>query len=121
MDVTLSIASSDLSDDDLQALTRSLCITLNSETDVKAELVEQAGDQGTKGPEIVVGLVALFITSGSAVAMFNVLKARFGRDSSLKVELKRQDGETLKIEAENLSSREIDRTFERAREFFKES
>ena len=117
MDVTLSISSDDLSDDDLQALTRSLCMTLNSETDVQAEIVEPAGGQGTRGVEIVVGLIALFITSGSAVAALNVLKSYFERNSSFKVELTRQDGETLKIEAQNLNSRQMNQTLERANEF----
>ena len=117
MDVTLSISSDDLSDNDLQALTRSLCMTLNSETDVQAEIVEQAGGQGTRGVEMVVGLIALFITSGSAVAALNVLKSYFERNSSFKVELTRQDGETLKIEAQNLNSRQMNQTVERAVEF----
>ena len=117
MDVTLSISSDDLSDDDLQALTRSFCVTLNNETDVKAELVEQAGDPGTKGVDLVVGLIALVFTSGSAVAALNVLKSYFERNSSLKVQLTRQDGETLKIEAQNLNSRQMNQTLERLVEF----
>ena len=121
MNVNLSISSEDLSDDDLQTLTRSLCMTLNNETEVKADLVELAGEEGTKGLEIAIGLIALFMTSGSAVAMFNVLKSYAERDSSIKLEIEREDGKSLKIETQNLSSRQIDRTFERAREFFGDS
>ena len=122
MDVTLSIASDDLDDEEVQGLTRDLCTTLNRETDVKGTIAEQEAGSGTRGGEIEIGTIALaFLTSGSAVAMFNVFKAYFDRKSTLSVKLRKSDGTELVLQAENLSLDHIDRTFELANEFLGES
>ena len=121
MDVTLSISSDDLVDEDLQALALDLCTTLNQETDVNAALPEGDSGPGTKGAEIEIGTVVLtFLSSGSAVALFNVLKSYIERDSSIDMEFEREDGRKLKIRTQNVPTEEMDRNFERAREFFKE-
>lgn len=119
MDVTLSMTSGDLDAEDLQNLTNDLCRTVNQETDVTAKLPEEPGEAGTRGDPITVGtLILTFLTSGAAVALFNVVKSYFERNSSLVITFKRKDGDTLEIEAKNVHPDQINRTMEAAREFF---
>lgn len=121
MDATLSLASDALSPEDLQGLTRSLTTTINRETDIEAKLPEGPGAAGARGEPITIGVIALsFLTSGAAVAMFNVLKSYFERSSSLKMTFER-GGKRLAITAENVKDKHIERTMEMAREFFGES
>ncbi len=122
MDVTLSMSSGDLDAEDLQNLTNDLCRTVNQETDVTAKLPEEPGEAGTRGDPITVGtLILTFLTSGAAVALFNVVKSYFERNSSLVITFKRKDGDTLEIEAKNVHPDQINRTMEVAREFFGEA
>lgn len=119
MSVTLSINSSELNVDDVHELTLDLSRTLERESDISAELAEGPTEAGSKGEPITVGLLILtFLTSGAAVSMFGVLKSYFERDSSLEMNLEREDGRKLAIRAENMSPDQINRTIEAAREFF---
>lgn len=113
MDATLSIASADLVAEDLQHLTHNLCRTLNRETEVEAMLPEQSGGAGTKGDPITLSTLMLtFLSSGAAVALFNVLKSYFERSPSLEMELQRKDGKIFKLRAKNLHSDQINQTME---------
>ena len=119
IDVILNISSDALDDNDLQSLTSNLCTTLSRETDVTATLAEESVSDGTRGAEIILGtLIITFLSSGSAVALFNVLRSYFDRDSSLEMSLERGDGKKLKIKTHNFSSDQINETFEHVREFF---
>ena len=118
MPISLQIAAPGLSEDDLQQVTQELCKTINDETDVSAELQYGAPVRGGKGEPITLATLALaFLTSGAAVALFEVLKAYFERNASLKITLKRPDGHTLELGAENLRSGQIDRTLALAEDF----
>lgn len=120
-EVSLSVGSADLSAEDLHALTANLSRTLIRETDVRATWPEQEGVPGNKGVPIEIGTLLLtFITSGAAVAMFQVLKSYFERSSSLEMEFQREDGKKLLIRAENVQPERIDQTMNLAREFFGE-
>ena len=118
MDSTLQLTASDLSDEDLQILTRELSKTLNDETDVKATLPEEAGISGAKGDPITLGAIILTaFSSGTGVALFNVIKSYIERKPSLEFEFKRADGQQLKIKAEQLNKDQIDQTIQMANDF----
>jgi hypothetical protein len=119
MEATLALSSDRLAEDDLQSLTRELSMVLNRETDVAAAMPEAPPEPGARGDPITLGtLVLTFMTSGAAVAMFEVLKTYFERNASLQMKLKRDDGQELVIDQTNMRSGQIDKTLAFAREFF---
>jgi hypothetical protein len=121
MDSTLQLAAEDLSDENLQKLTLELSKTLNDETEMKASLQEKASGPGSKGDPITLGTIVLTaISSGTVVALFNVIKSYIERKPSLEFEFKRKSGIQLKIKAEQLSKEQIDQTIQMANEFFGE-
>jgi hypothetical protein len=108
MNLILNLSSSELDNEELQSLTRQLCDSIADETDIKAEIPNGAVAEGTKGDPITLGLIALtFIKSGAAVALFNVLKAYFERNSSFTIKAKKADGTELEITAQNMKLEQI--------------
>ena len=121
MDSTLQLAASDLSDEDLQKLTLELSKTLNDETEAKATFPENSGEPGSKGDPITLGTIILTaFSSGTVVALFNVIKSYIERKPSLELEFKRENGQQLKIKAEQLSKDQIDHTIQMANDFIGE-
>ncbi len=121
MNSTLQLTASDLSDEDLQKLTLELSKTLNDETEAKATIPEKPGGPGSKGDPITLGTIILAaLSSGTVVALFNVLKSYIERKPSLEIEFKREDGQHLKIKAEQLSKDQIDHTIQMANDFIGE-
>lgn len=103
MVVKLALSSKYLNEEDLQELTIELRRTLVDETNIEAKLVESASEKGTRGEPITLGLIALtFLTSGAAVALFNVFKSFFDRKKYLELEMIKEDGTKLNIKAENI-------------------
>lgn len=122
MDVNLSVISGDLVSEDLQNLTRDLCKSLEKEADLDAKLPERPSRPRTRGEPITIGAIVLTaLSSGTAVALFNVLKSYFERRSSIEFEFQREDGKKLKVRSENVQADQIGQTIELAREFFGES
>jgi hypothetical protein len=119
MRVTLALASPDLSAEQLQALTLDVRRTLVSETDIAATVPEGTPRVGERGDAVTVGTLLLtFLTSGAAVAVCEIAKTYFQRNSSLAMEFRRDDGGTLKIVAENLRADQVDKTIATAKRFF---
>ena len=119
MDSTLQLTATDLSNEDLQALTLELSKTLNDETEAKATLPEETGETGSKGDPITLGTVILTaLSSGTVVALFNVIKSYIERKPSLELEFKREDGRQFKIKAEQLNKDQINQTIQMANDFF---
>lgn len=117
MDVTLSMVSADLDPEDLQDLTLDLCRSLNTEAGVDAEPVEAAAAGSTRGDVLSIGTLAVtFLTSGTAVALLNVLEAYFDRSPSVSVELARPDGTKLTLQAGDLRGGQFERTLTLAHE-----
>lgn len=103
MRAELSISSEELNDEDLQDLTIELRRTLIDETNIDAELMEGVTEKESRGEPITLGLIALtFLTSGAAIALFNVFKTFFDRNTSIELELTKDDGSKLNIKAENI-------------------
>ena len=89
MDATLAVSCDSLAEDDLQSLTRELSTTLNRETDVAAAMPEARPEPGSRGdPAILHTLLLTFMTSGAAVAMFQVIKSYVERNKSLTMTIK---------------------------------
>jgi len=121
MDSTLQLTASDLSDEDLQKLTHEFSKTLNDETEAKATIPEKSGGPGSKGDPITLGTIILTaLSSGTVVALFNVIKSYIERKPSLELEFKREDGQQLKIKAEQLNKDQIDQTIQMANDFIGE-
>ena len=121
MKINASLVAPDLSDEDLQYLTRELCTTLNDETDLEASLPLSDDVSGAKGDPVTIGAIVMaFVTSGAAVKLMGVLKAFFERQSSLKIELDRGDGRKMAITADNVRSDRVQETIDLARRFLEE-
>jgi hypothetical protein len=119
MNLRMTVASVELDAEGLQAVTRDFCNTANQEKDLQVELVRGADVPGTRGDIVTIGNLALtFLTSGAAVALINVCKAFFERNSSLEMNFEREGGKKLTIKAQNVRSDQIAKTIETAREFF---
>ena len=122
MNQELTVTSGQLRPADLQALTRELAGSITRHSEVRAALPESEGQEGERGDPVTLGAIALsFITSGAAVALFQVFKAYFERDESLEMCFERADGRKLTIKAENMSAERIDDTVDLAKAFFSES
>ena len=122
MDSTIQLTASDLSDEDLQKLTLELSKTLNDETEAKATIPEKPSEAGSKS-DVVITLGTIILTalsSGTVVALFNVIKSYVERKPSLELEFKREDGQQLKIKAEQLHKDQIDHTIQLANAFIGE-
>ena len=121
MDSTLQLTAADLSDEDLQKLTLELSKTLNDETEAKAAIPENYGGPGSKGDPITLGTIILTaLSSGTVVALFNVIKSYIERKPSLELELKREDGQRLNIKAEQLNKDQVEHTIQLAKDFIGE-
>jgi hypothetical protein len=106
----------------LPSLTSNLCITLIREADVTAILAEESVSGGTRGVDIPLGTIIItFLSSGSAIALFNVLRSYFDRDSSLEMELEREDGRRLRINAQNVRPTQMNQALEQISTFLGDS
>ena len=119
MDASLKITSNDLSDEDLQDLTHELSMTLNEETEVTATLPEETSEAGNKGDAITLCQILLTaLSSGTVVALFNVLIAYLQRKPSLEIEFMRKDGQPFIVRTEHLSKDQLNQTLSLAKDFF---
>ncbi|MCI5131103.1 MAG: hypothetical protein D3904_06160 [Candidatus Electrothrix sp. EH2] len=100
-----------MSEEDLQDLTFALTRTINQETDVTASLPEQTGGLGTKGDAVTIGDIFIAaLSSGTIVALLQVLKSYVERKPTLRIEIERPDGNKVTIAAEHLEPGQIDQT-----------
>lgn len=118
MDIQLTLAAPGLSDERRQILTRELAVTLRRETPIRPTVAEAPPAPGEKGDAITVGTLLLtFLSSGAAVALFQVVRTYFERDSSLEIELQRSDGARFAIRAKHVSPEQIDETIARGKAY----
>ena len=125
MTLTMSIKTDALAEEQLDALSRELCDTLNSETAVKAQIPdtsetqsESAHETGSrdKGDPITIGTIVLAaFTSGAVVAFCNVLKSYFDRTNGMKISISDVGGNTVEIESTNLDPDHVNETIDRVR------
>ncbi|XCN72503.1 MAG: hypothetical protein Q3M24_19770 [Candidatus Electrothrix aestuarii] len=114
MNVTLRLHDDAMSDEDIQELTIELKNSVNQETDLTAQLPEEAGGIGTRGDAVTIGQIILAAVGGGGaiVALMPVLQTYFARKPSIKIELDMGDSRTLKFEAEHMRPEQIQQTFQ---------
>ena len=88
--ITLTLASHQLSAELLYEESLQLIHTLQTESDIQAELPQPGTQAGAKGDPVTIGTIALtFISSGAAVALFKIIEAYLSKNSSLDFELEK--------------------------------
>lgn len=114
MNATLRLHDDAMSDEDIQELTIELKNSVNQETDLTAQLPEEAGGPGTKGDAVTIGQIILAaVGGGGAIAtLMPVLQTYFARKPSIKIELDMGDSRTLKFEAEHMQPEQIQQTLQ---------
>ncbi|MCI5126079.1 MAG: hypothetical protein D3925_16805 [Candidatus Electrothrix sp. AR5] len=107
-----------MSDEDIQELTIDLKNSVNQETNLSAQLPEEAGGPGTKGDAVTLGQIFLAAvgSGGALVALLPVLKAYVERKPTLRIEIETNDGNKIKIEAEHLKPGQIEQTIQSVRQ-----
>jgi len=119
MVITLKLSSEELGNEDVQKLATDLCQTIVKEADINALIPEDTNQEGTKGEPITLGLLALtFVGSKAAVALFNLIKSYFDRESSLIIDIQLEDGAKLTIIGQNMKPEQIETTLNRFERFF---
>lgn len=121
MQVVLSLKDPELADDELLQLTREVCLGLNREAPVEAQLVETPGEPGSKGDgslpqiamEIAMHASAVVIGYTAKDILFDLakhLRTYFDRRPKLRMELSLPDGRNLAIEGSHVRPEEVERT-----------
>lgn len=111
MELELRLHNGSGAEEDLHLLTSELQASINGETAVTASIPVSTPQPGKKGDPVSIGTLLLsFISSGAAVAFFNVIKSYMERDSSLEVTLQKSDGSSITIKSSNLSQDKINET-----------
>lgn len=101
MEITLSLSSDELDNDELQQLTRQLCMTLRDDAGMDASLAKQESTPGTRGAEWAQIVIAAIGSGGVAVALVNVLTEWVKRKKSLTIKAEYKDGRKIEVTAEN--------------------
>ncbi|HAT85464.1 MAG TPA: hypothetical protein DCS30_05645 [Rhizobiales bacterium] len=91
----------------LQKRARKLAQSITQNVDATADEEKQHKVENTRGEPITLGVLAItFLTSGAAVALFEVIKAHLQRDRSISISIERPDGTKVAINAANISEAE---------------
>ena len=114
MNAILNLHHNAMSDEDIQDLVFEVKNSVNQETDLTAQLPEEAGGPGAKGDPVTIGQIILAgVSGGGAIAaLLPVLQTYFARKPSIKVEIDMGDGRKLKIEAEHMRPEQIKQTMQ---------
>lgn len=107
MEINLSLSSDELDKDEVQQLTRQLCLTLRDDAGVDASLSKQDSAPGTRGAEWAQIVIAAIGSGGVAVALVNVLTEWVKRKKSLTIKAEDKDGRKIEITAENQNTAEL--------------
>jgi len=108
MNLELQLSSSELDEEDLQALTRHLRASIEEETGIAAEIPEGATVQGARGAEVEAAVILLPILLPLLLKMTtsltDVLKTLINRTPTLKIEVVTPDGKKIKLDAKNFDA-----------------
>ena len=101
--IQITLDGADLSDAERQSRVRQLTREIEAQTDARTALAREEGDGTTKGDPLTIGaFLVTFMTSGAAVATFNVVKSWIERDRIGRATLKGADGTEITISGANL-------------------
>jgi hypothetical protein len=108
MNLELHLSSSELDEEDLQALTRHLRASIEEETGIPAEIPEGAVVQGARGAEVEAAVILLPILLPLLLKMTtsltDVLKTSLNRTPSVKIDLVTPDKRKIKLDAKNFDA-----------------
>ena len=107
MELNLSLSSDQLDKDELQQLTRQLCLALREDVGVSVSLATQESAPGTRGAEWAQIVIAAIGSGGVIVALVNVLTEWVKRKKSLTIKAEDKDGRKIEITAENQNAAEL--------------
>jgi hypothetical protein len=111
MNLELHLSSSELDEEDLQALTRHLRASIEEETGIAAEIPEGATVQGAKGAEVEAAVILLPILLPLLLKMTtsltDVFKTSLNRTPSLKLKLITPDKKEIDLKLEHFDAEEI--------------
>ncbi len=107
MEINLSLSSDELDKDELQQMTRQLCLALRDDVGVDASLARQESSPGTRGAEWAQIVIAAIGSGGVAVALVNALTEWVKRKKSLTITYVENDGKKIEISAENQNAAEL--------------
>ena len=118
MSARLSLTSTALDAETTQALLRDFERTAGRDDALEVAPVQATAAPGTRDAGMVASLLLTFVSSGAAVALINVCKSFFERNSSIEFQFERGDGKKLVIKAQNVNSEQLAKTLETIREYF---
>lgn len=107
MEITLSLSSDELENDELQELTRKLCGDLRDEVGVDASLVVEDSAPGTRGDMAILGQIAMTLigSGGVVVTAIKVLEAYAKKNRKVEIKVKTAKAEiVVKFENSNSSN-----------------
>ena len=108
--VILRLVNENMDAEDLAKSTYNFAEVIKSETDVNVERQEMDLENHQKGDGInFATLVLTFLSSGSAIALFNVFKSYASKDSAIKFEITKDNGEKIILNANNLTKTQFDK------------
>jgi alkylation response protein AidB-like acyl-CoA dehydrogenase len=112
MNAILNLHDNQMSDEGMQELTFELKNSLNQETDLTAQLPEEAGGLGTKGDAVTIGQIILAAVGGGGAiaALMPVLKAYVERKPTLRIKIENADGSKMTLVAEHFNPGQIEQT-----------
>jgi hypothetical protein len=119
MQIRMALGMPDGDAEAIQELTRALAATLAEETNSDAQLDSSPPEKGARGDSVTLGVIVMSVlSSGTAVAVINVLKAFFDRKDSLSIELERGDGRKMKLSLDQGGRKQFEQTLQAAKQFF---
>ncbi|MCI5192164.1 MAG: hypothetical protein D3915_03420 [Candidatus Electrothrix sp. AU1_5] len=111
MNALLRLHDNQMSDEGMQELTFELKNSLNQETDLTAQLPEEAGGLGTKGDAVTIGDIFIAaLSSGTVAALLQVLKSYVERKPTLRIKIENADGSKMTLVAEHFNPGQIEQT-----------
>ena len=118
MDAELLVSCEEISDEDLQNMVFELTGVINDETEITANVAEKSGRAGSKGDVITMGHIVLTaLSSGTVVALINVLKTYVSRKKTFKFEIQKNNGDKIILDAQNTGGNQINAMIKIAQDF----
>lgn len=102
-EIQITLDGADLSEGEQQARVRQLAREIETRTEAKTALSRTQGTGGTKGDPLTIGaFVMTFMSSGAAVAAFQVIKSWIEKDKVGSATFKTADGTEVTINNANV-------------------
>lgn len=101
--IQITLDGGDLSEGQQQDRVRQLTREIEARTDTRTSLAREQGDGTTKGDPLTIGsFVMAFMSTGAAVAAFEVIKTWLQREKIGSATIKTADGTEVTIDSANV-------------------